>query len=108
MRFDNKFYSLSKSDDPYEVNLKRCIEIIDQKRAAEQEREKLKELFPYTIGEHDGATVCTNIGKFGPYLTFRGENFKMPKDSDPLKITLAEALEIISNGTKNKKTKGKK
>ena len=108
VRLDNKFYSLSKSDDPYEIDLKRCIEIIDTKRKAEKDKEKLKEMFPYTIGNYKDAPVCSNVGKYGPYLTYRGENFKLPKESDPLKVTLDEAVAIITNTTKNKKPKGKK
>ena len=108
VRFDNKFYSLSKTDDPYDVELKRCIEIINVKRTAEAEREKLKEMFPYTIGEYEGAAICSNVGKFGPYLTFQGENFKMPSGSDPLKISLQEAIGIIQNSSKKKKGRTKK
>ena len=108
VRLDNKFYSLSKSDDPYDIDLKRCIEIIEVKREAEQEKEKLKELFPHTIGNHDDAPVCSNVGKYGPYLTYRGENFKLPKECDPMKVTLDEAISIINNAEKNKKPRGKK
>ena len=108
VRLDNKFYSLSKSDDPYDIDLKRCIEIIEVKREAEQEKEKLKELFPHTIGNYDDAPVCSNVGKYGPYLTYRGENFKLPKECDPMKVTLDEAISIINNAEKNKKPRGKK
>ncbi|MBO4588093.1 MAG: type I DNA topoisomerase [Bacteroidales bacterium] len=108
VRLDNKFYSLSKSDDPYDIDLKRCIEIINTKREAEKEKEKLKELFPHTIGDYEEAPVCSNVGKYGPYLTYRGENFKLPKESDPMKVTLDEAVAIITNAAKNKKTRGKK
>ena len=108
VRLDNKFYSLSKSDDPYDIDLKRCIEIIEVKREAEQEKEKLKELFPHTIGNYDDAPVCSNVGKYGPYLTYRGENFKLPKECDTMKVTLDEAISIINNAEKNKKPRGKK
>lgn len=108
VRLDNKFYSLSKSDDPYDIDLKRCIEIIEVKREAEQEKEKLKELFPHTIGNYDEAPVCSNVGKYGPYLTYRGENFKLPKNCDPIKVTLDEAIAIITNAEKNKKPRSKK
>ena len=75
---------------------------------AEKEKEKLKELFPHTIGDYEEAPVCSNVGKYGPYLTYRGENFKLPKESDPMKVTLDEAVAIITNAAKNKKTRGKK
>ena len=47
----------------------------------------------------------SNIGRFGPYLTFRGENFRLSKDIDPLKLTLEEAMKIIDNASKKKAKK---
>ena len=105
VRLGNKFYSLSKSDDPYEVDLERCIKIIEEKRKEEAKKEKNKDLYPYTIGTYEDNPVQANDGKYGPYLTYRGENFRLPKDCEPIKITLEEALEIIKNGGKNKSKK---
>ena len=107
VRLDNKFYSLSKVDDPYEVTLERCIEIISVKRIAEAEKEKIREQFPHEIGLSEGEVVASNIGRYGPYLTFRGENYRLSKDTDPLKITLDEALDIIQNSGQ-KKPRGRK
>lgn len=109
VRLDNKFYSLSKTDDPYEVDEARCIEIILTKRAAEVEKERMKALFPHEIGTHDGDVVASNIGRYGPYLTYRGENFRLAKDIDPMTITLEKAMEIIENsGTKKPRGRKKK
>ncbi|MBQ6068920.1 MAG: type I DNA topoisomerase [Bacteroidales bacterium] len=107
VRLDNKFYSLSKYDDPYEVDLDRCIEIIKNKRIAEAEKERLRELYPHEIGEHEGQTISTNIGRYGPYLSYRGENFRLPKQVDPLKLTVEEALAIVNNA-EEKKPRGRK
>ena len=49
--------------------------------------------------------MLSNIGRFGPYLTYKGENFRLAKDVDPLKLTLKEALEIIGNSGKKKAKK---
>ena len=106
VRHNNKFYSLGKNDDPYEVTLERCIEIIRIKREAEEKKEELKKNFPHEIGTHDGEVVTSNIGRFGPYLTYKGENFRLAKDIDPLKLTLDEALKIMS-GTGKKKSRKK-
>ena len=106
VRHNNKFYSLGKNDDPYEVTLERCIEIIRIKRDAEEKKEELKKNFPHEIGTHDGEVVTSNIGRFGPYLTYKGENFRLAKDIDPLKLTLDEALKIMS-GTGKKKSRKK-
>ena len=107
VRLDNKFYSLSKSDDPYEVDYDRCIEIIKVKRAAEAEKERLRALYPHEIGLHEGDVVSSNIGRYGPYLTYRNENFRLPKDANPLEMSIEEAVEIIA-GAGVKKPRGRK
>ena len=106
VRHNNKFYSLGKSDDPYEVTLERAIDIIRIKREAEEKKEELKKNFPHEIGVQDGEAVVSNIGRFGPYLTYKGENFRLAKDVDPLQLTLAAAMDII-NASGKKKKKGK-
>ena len=107
VRCGSKFYSLGKNDDPYEVSLDRAIEIIKIKRAAEEEKEALKKVYPHEIGVQDGEVVMSNIGRFGPYLTYRGENFRLSKGVDPLKLSLAQALEIIETASKKKSKKKK-
>ena len=106
VRHNGKFYSLGKNDDPYEISLERAIEIVDKKREAEAKKEALKKDFPHEIGVHDGEAVVSNIGRFGPYLTYHGENFRLPKNIDPLTLSLDDAMGIIQNASKKKmKTK---
>ena len=107
VRCGNKFYSLGKSDDPYEVSLERAIEIIDIKRKAEEKKEAMKKIYPHEIGVKDGESIMSNIGRFGPYLTYRGENFRLGKDVDPLTLTVDSAMEIIDNAGKKKLKKKK-
>ena len=107
VRLDNKFYSLSKSDDPYEVSLDRCIEIIKNKRVSEAEKERLRQLYPINLGEYDGDIVSSNIGRYGPYLTYRNENYRLPKNTNPLEMTLDEAILIIASAG-SKKPRGRK
>ena len=103
VRHNSKFYSLGKNDDPYEITEERCIEIIKSKREAEEKKEEQKKNFPHEIGVMDGEVVVSNSGRFGPYLTYRGENFRLSKDVDPLKLTPEEAMKIIENPGKKKK-----
>ena len=105
VRHNGKFYSLGKNDDPYEVTLERAIEIIDTKRKVEEKKEELKKVYPHEIGIKDGDAVVSNIGRFGPYLTYRGENFRLAKDVDSLKMTLEQAMEIIEGAGKKKAKK---
>ena len=105
VRHNGKFYSLGKNDDPYEVTLERAIEIIKIKRASEEEKEALKKVYPHEIGIADGEPVTSNIGRFGPYLTYKGENFRLAKNIEPLTLTVEKAMEIINNSNKKKAKK---
>ena len=104
VRHNGRFYSLGKNDDPYEVTLERAIEIIRVKRSSEEEKEALKKIYPHQIGELDGEPVVSNIGRFGPYLTYRGENFRLPKDADPLKLTVDDAKALLQKSKKRRKS----
>ena len=105
VRHNGKFYSLGKNDDPYEVTMERCIEIIKIKRAAEEEKEALKKIYPYEIGIEDGDPVTSNIGRFGPYLTYRGDNYRLPKGTDPLTLSIDSAMALIRNANAKKAKK---
>ncbi len=105
IRHDNKFYSLGKTDDPYTVTEERCIEIIKAKRIQDAEKEKLKELLPRELGNFEGESVTANTGRFGPYVTYKKKNYKLPKDADVLAVSLNEALEVIKKQESKKKAK---
>ena len=105
VRHNGKFYSLGKNDDPYEISLDRAIDIIQVKRSAEDEKEALRKIYPHQIGVQDGEAIVANIGRFGPYLTYRGENFRLSKSIDPLHLSQEQALEIIAASGKKKSKK---
>lgn len=50
---------------------------------------------PRTLGEYEGKTVSVNTGRFGPYVHYGSLYASMPKDKNPLNISLAESIEII-------------
>lgn len=103
VRHDGKFYSLDKTDDPYSITDERCIEIITKKRKENEEKEKLMAVLPKTIGEHEGEAITSNIGRFGPYLSYKSKNYKLPKGTNPLEVTLDDAMAIINNPKTTKK-----
>ena len=55
------------------------------------------ELFrlPRTIGDYEGSEVVIGAGRFGPYILHNRKYTSLPKDADPLAITLDEAVELI-------------
>ena len=98
VRYDGKFYSLPKTDDPYTVTAERCCEII----AAKAKKDEILKQLPRTIGQHEGHDVQANTGRFGPYLMYDGKNYKLPKGTDPLAVTLDEALAVLKKQAKKK------
>ncbi|MCB9188498.1 MAG: type I DNA topoisomerase [Flavobacteriales bacterium] len=50
---------------------------------------------PKDLGIHDGLPVSANVGRFGPYVRHGNSFVSIPKGTDPLDITLTEAIELI-------------
>ncbi|MGB1932162.1 MAG: type I DNA topoisomerase [Flavobacteriales bacterium] len=61
--------------------------------------EETLELFklPRTVGEFEGEAVVAAIGRFGPYLRFKGKFVSIKKDDgdEPLTIEIDRAIELI-------------
>jgi len=95
----SKFYSLRRNqDDPYTIEPERAIEIIKEKR----ERDKNKVI---AVFKEDKDMAVLN-GRWGPYISYKKENFKIPRGSDPQKLSYADCLKIIKEvPSKTKKTK---
>ncbi|MCI6503104.1 MAG: type I DNA topoisomerase [Prevotella sp.] len=60
------------------------------------------ELFrlPRTAGQYEGTDVVIGAGRFGPYVLHNKKYVSIPKDKDPLTITLEEAVALISESRK--------
>lgn len=93
VKYQNKFYSLKKNaDDPYLVTLERAMEIIREKEQGDKQK-VIKDL---------GEIKILN-GKYGPYLSYKGTNYRIPKGTDPASLSEDECMKIIG-----KKSKGGK
>ena len=59
--------------------------------------EEALELFklPRTIGEFEGSDVVIGAGRFGPYVMHNKKYVSLPKGTDPMKVTLEEAIQLI-------------
>ena len=106
IRHDGKFYSIPKTEDPLEISAERGIEIIEEKREAD--KNKVINLF----GENGEIQVLN--GRYGPYIAFEKNNYKIPKNTDAATLTEEQCREIIasqvdSTGKKKKTyTRGRK
>ncbi len=101
VRHDGKFASLKKDvDDPMEIDLPRAIELIEEKR--KKDREKFIKAF-----DEDPDLQILN-GRWGPYIAYQKENFRLAKDiEDPKALSFEDCMKIIKEAPK-KKTSAKK
>ncbi|MCT4604207.1 MAG: type I DNA topoisomerase [Marinifilum sp.] len=99
VRHDGKFASLKKDvDDPMEIDLPRAIELIEEKR--KKDREKFIKSF-----DEDPEIQILN-GRWGPYISYKKENFRLAKDiEDPKTLSFEDCMKIIKEGPKKKTTK---
>jgi DNA topoisomerase-1 len=90
IRHDSKFYSLPKEADPMSITLEESQQIIEAKRLQEINN-KIK-----SFDEEPDLRIQN--GRFGPYIAYKGKNYKIPKTMQPADITLEEALKIVNSG----------
>lgn len=88
VKWQGKFISLPKTDDPYTITLQRSIQVIEQSLAQESKKHILE--FP----EHD---IRVLKGRYGPYISHNKKNYKIPKGTDPESLTLEDCTKIIQN-----------
>ena len=86
VKYGSKYVSL-KEDDPYTVTHERALEVIRLKQEADANRLILD--FP------DNGIQVLN-GRYGPYITDKKKNAKIPKDRDPKTLTLEECQALIA------------
>lgn len=79
---DGKFISLKKEMDPYQISLETAIELIEEKRKS-------------VLRDWKEQGVSILVGRWGPYIKSGKINAKIPKDTDPMSVTLEQALEML-------------
>ena len=60
--------------------------------------EEALELFklPRTVGDFEGSPVVIGTGRFGPYILHQRKYTSLPKGTDPMAVTLDEAVALIN------------
>jgi len=101
IRHKSAFYSLPATDDPLTVILERAVEIISVKR-----HEDIKKV----IREYsEDADIKVLNGRYGPYISFKKENYKIPKGKTAADLTYEDVKAIIeANEPTKSKSKSKK
>ena len=88
VRHAGKFYSLPKDTDPLSCTAEQAIEIIREKR--ESEEKSLLKSFA------EDAALSIRTGRFGPYLKYKTDNYKLPKDVDPTSMSYDDCMKLIA------------
>lgn len=78
------FYSIPKGEDPLDITAERAIEIIEAKREADKNK------VINTFGD-----IQVLNGRFGPYISFEKNNYKIPKTIDAKTLTEGQCKELI-------------
>ncbi len=92
IKHDSKFISLPKGYDPYTVNEDEAIILIEDKR--KKDREKVIKTFT----EDEGLQILN--GRFGPYIAYNKNNYKIPKTTDAASLSFEEAMKIVTETDK--------
>lgn len=94
VRYGKSFASLPKGDDPYTIGYDRAVEIVRaHKAAAAAANTPLR-----TYAEEPDLLVKN--GRYGPYIAYKGKNYRIPKGAKPEALTLEECLKIVAGAKK--------
>ncbi len=86
VKYGAKYVSL-KTDDPYEITPERALEVIREKEIADANR---------LILDFPDAGIQVLNGRYGPYITDKSRNAKIPKDKEPKSLTLEECQALLA------------
>jgi DNA topoisomerase-1 len=98
VRYGSKFVSIS-GEDPYTIDLARALELIEEKKLADANR---------VIQEFPETEIQVLNGRYGPYVTNRKKNAKIPKDQDPSTLTLERCQQLLAAAPERRVRQGGK
>lgn len=87
IKYGSKYASLKAEDDPYTITLERAIEVVAAKKLADANR---------IIQDFGIDDIQVLNGRYGPYITDKQRNARIPKDRDPKTLTLDECRALLA------------
>jgi len=83
-------------DEKVDGEKARFASLLDSQSIGSITLEEALELFklPRILGDYEDKEVKVNIGRFGPYVQIERTFSSIPKDMDPMEITLEEAISL--------------
>jgi DNA topoisomerase I len=93
VKFEKKFYQIPAQVNPLEVTLSQALEIIETRKKGTENT---------IINNFDNdPDLSIRKGKWGMYLKFKNENFKLPKGHDPEAMSKEDCMKIIEDAKLN-------
>ena len=94
VRHGKSFASLQKGDDPYTLTYERAVEVVRAQQAAAAAANTPLRSFP------EDPDMLVKNGRYGPYIAYKGKNYRLPKGAKPETLTLEECRKIVSSSKK--------
>lgn len=90
LKHGKTFVSIPKDIAPLEITHDQAVELIEAKRKADEQK-VIK-----TFAEEPELQVLN--GRFGPYISYKKQNYKIPRKTDPASLTLDDCRAIVEAG----------
>jgi len=93
IRHCGKFISIPKTLKPQTITQEEAIQLIDEKRKKETQRH-------IKTFEDEGIEILN--GRYGAYIAHDKTNYRIPKNTDPAKLTVEDCRKIMAAAAKKK------
>ncbi|MBR6721553.1 MAG: type I DNA topoisomerase [Alistipes sp.] len=90
VRHGKTFASLGKGDDPYTLTRERAEELLEESAAKQRAASQ-----PIKTFEED-ADMVIKSGQYGPYIAYKGKNYRLPKEAKVPSLTYVDCQRIIA------------
>ena len=87
IKYGSKYASLKAEDDPYTITLERACEVVAAKKLADANR---------IIQDFGIDDIQVLNGRYGPYISDKQRNARIPKERDPKTLTLEECRALLA------------
>ena len=94
VRYGKSFASLAKTDDPYTITYERAVELVQAHQAAAAAANTPLHSYP------EDPDMLVKNGRYGPYIAYKGKNYRLPKGAKPETLTLDDCLKIVASSKK--------
>ncbi len=96
LTYMNKNYALPKKTDPYSITLEEAIDFLNKKLEGKTQ-EVLKEF------QFENKTVQLINGRYGPYIKYNNNNYKIPSGTEVDQLDEEKIIEIIKSTSPTRK-----